>query len=113
LQSSEVSSSDDYFMKEEEAETLHFLTRNVEVRPNAQPLRRCIGRIYKATFNSNTGELEIKYCEDKYFHGFDPKSFYVEGFYVTSYCLPSEYNILKEAFESEPFLMWKRNQNEN
>lgn len=109
LQSPEVSSSSDHHVFGQE-ETVHFLTRDVVMGPYNQPSPYCLCRIYYATFNSTNGILVIKYCLDNVSHCYDPKSFLIDGYFVATYCLPSEEKILRDAFDSEPFLTWKNNQ---
>jgi len=67
----------------------------------------CSARIYEAVFHAEEGKLDIKYCIDNFNHAYDPKPFLIEGYYVATYCLPHEKQILKQCFESDTFLKWK------
>jgi hypothetical protein len=70
----------------------------------------CSARIYEAIFHSPDGRLEIKYGQDHFSHAYDPKPFLFDGYYIATYCLPSEKRILLHCFESEPFTSWKNRQ---
>jgi hypothetical protein len=75
--------------------------------PYTKLSENCSARIYEATFYAEDGKLEIKYCQDSFNHAYDPKPFLIEGYYVATYCLPKEKQILQKCFESETFLNWK------
>lgn len=105
LQSNQVSSSDHRVINEP---IQHLQTRTVIMGPYTQLSEYCSARIYEATFYPETdGKLDIKYCQDNFNHAYDPKPFLIEGYYVATYCLPSEKQILQACFESETFLNWK------
>ena len=89
---------------------MHFLTQNVEIRLNHQKSTTCSSRIYKATFRPTSGTVEIHYSFDPFYHGYDPKAFLNDGSYVATFCLPSEKKILRDVFNSEPYLTWKSTQ---
>jgi len=107
IQSNEVSSSDERYSARPPR---HFHTRELIMEPYVQLPHNCYARIIEATFDSDGGKLEIKYGYDHFSHAYDPKAFQIDGYYIATYCLQSEREILVQAFNSEPFLRWKRSQ---
>jgi hypothetical protein len=111
LQHSEVSSSDERLFGPEDNN--HSLTRNV-VMGTYNPLSpNCYSRIYSATFHSESGLVEVNYSLDTRPHCYDPKAFIIDGYFIATFCLPCEEIILKNVFDTEPYLSWKRNQISN
>ena len=108
MQCLELSSSDDRLFGEED--NFHSRTRTVVVGTYNQLSSNCVSRIYSAIFHSTTNTVEINYSNDKTPHCYDPKAYIIDGYYIATYCLPSEETILKNVFNTEPFLSWKLNQ---
>ena len=108
VQNFEVSSSDDRLFGEED--NFHSLTRNVVMGTYNQLSPFCVSRIYSAIFHSESGTVQINYSNDKTSHCYDPKAYIIDGYYIATFCLPCEETILKNVFNTEPFLTWKLNQ---
>ena len=108
MQSADISSSDQRAFGEEDV--FPYLTRNIAIGPYTQPSSNCYSRIYRAIFHVESGKIELSYSLDKMSHCYDPKMFIIDGYFIASYCLSCEKDILTNVFNSEPFLTWKSNQ---